>query len=374
MTIELSPVKQLFLLTGLAVALRPLLVRVTVVPAAAGAAVMALGIFGLAALQQMPMKTALTQPFAIGLLVIWAFIAMAYAASYVQGTFRDYTRQPIGGFAIGCWVAGTAVVLQLILKGVPEWRPLGFALWLLAFALWLWFLKVIVSELSAVARLASRGLVPGVILLSTVSTQSLAIAAFDLFPQWRWLPLAEGSIALGLLMYLVGIVLVTWSHIRARGWTLADDWDNTNCILHGAMSITGLAVVDWAIAPPLVAIGLWLYVLAVFVAVEAVEIARLLARIRAYGWRRGAFSYGVTQWSRNFTFGMFYAFTLALSQRVVLPADLSWVQMLQAPVLTLGPYLVLILLLIELGLFVASNLDRRPIAWAVARCRFRRHS
>lgn len=375
MTIELSPVRQLFLLTGLAVVSRPLFVRVAVVPAAAGAAVMAFGIFGLAALQQIPSAQAmLTQPLAIALLVAWGLLAVAYAASYLKGTFREYTRQPIGGFAIGCWVAGTAVVLQLILKGVPEWRPLGLALGLLAFALWLWFLKVIASELRALTRLASRDLVPGVVLLSTVSTQSLVIAAFDLFPHWRWLPLAEGSIAFGLVMYVAGVVLVAWSHIRAHGWTLADDWDNTNCILHGAMSITGLAAVDWGIASPPVAVALWLYVFAVFIAVEAVEIARLLARVRAYGWRSGAFCYRVSQWSRNFTFGMFYAFTLAFSHRIALPADLSWVRVLQEPVLALGPYLVLALLLTELGLFVESNLDRRPVARVLDRITSRARS
>lgn len=287
------------------------------------------------------MKTALTQPLAIGPLVVWVLLAVSYAASCIEGTFREFTREPIGGFAIGCWVAGTTVVLQLLLEGVPEWRDLGLALGVFAFVLWLWFLKIIASKLRAVIRLASRGLVPGVILLSTVSTQSLVIAALDLFPHWRWRSFIEGMIAFGVVMYLVGAALVMWSHLRARGWTLADDWDNTNCILHGAVSITGLAIVDWGMAPPLVAISLWLYVFAVFVAVEAIEIARLAARVRAYGWRRGAFCYRITQWSRNFTFGMFYGFTLALSHRVALPADLSWMQVLLAPVLTLGPYLVL---------------------------------
>jgi hypothetical protein len=361
----------LFLLTGLAVAVRPLLVRGTVVPAAGGAAVMAFGIFGLGALQQMPsVKVALTQPFAVGLLVVWALLAVAYTASYVKGTFREYTHQPIGGFAIGCWVAGTAVVLELILKGVPEWRSLSLALWLFAFALWLWFLKLVASELRALARFASCALVPGVVLLSTVSTQSLVISALDLFPQWRWPPLVEGSIAFGVVMYLIGVVLVAWSHTKVQGWTLRDDWANTNCILHGAMSITGLAIVDSGMTPPLVGIGLWLYVFTVFAAVEAVEVARLVTRIRAYGWRQGAFCYSVTQWSRNFTFGMFYAFTRTLSHRIVLPANLSWVEALQSPVLMLGPYLVSALLLIELGLFVDSNLDRRLIARANERIAF----
>src|SRR5690606_7422554 len=123
--------------------------------------------------------------------------------------------------------------------------------------------------------------------------------------------------------------------------------------------ITGLAVVVWAATPPAVTLALWLYTLCVFVAVETVELVRLGTRIRRHGWRRGAFDYHVTQWSRNFTFGMFYAFTLALSQRYGPEATAPWVETVQRPILDYGPYAVLFLLIVEILLFLKDRLGPR---------------
>jgi hypothetical protein len=349
-------------------AARPLFARAAAMPAAAGSAVMALGIFGLAALQQMPsLRAAATQPLAIGSLVLWAILAASYGAAALKGTLWSRVGRPVGTFAIGCWVAATAVLLELIVLAVPEWRPLALALGTVAVAIWIWFLRIMAEDAGAAVRAGARAPVPGAVLLATVSTQSLALAALALFPDGPRpfsIFAAEAVVALGGALYVAGAALVVWSHVRAPGWTLAGDWDNSNCILHGAMSITGLAVVSWRIGPPALAVALWLYVLAVFVVVEAIEIARLAARVGACGWRRGAFSYRVSQWSRNFTFGMFYAFTLALSQWGDLPPQWSWVAALQRPVLTFGPYLVLAFLLIEIGLFLGSRLGRGPASGA----------
>lgn len=368
MTVPPSVV-QLVLLTALAFSARRLFMQATAAPTAAASMVMAIGVFGCDALPQLAAALPTAGRFiAIGLLVVWGFLAVSYVMSWLDGTFGRHLASPVGRFAIGSWVAATAVLLRLLLLQLPEWRTLAMLLGILACGIWLWFLIVAVKGLRAVLESSSRSLVPAVVLLSTVSTQSLAIALFDLFPgQWslRWL--AAAFMALGVLFYVVGAVLVVRSHLKAERWTLADDWDNTNCILHGAMSITGLAVIIWNAAPPAVVLGLWLYVLCVFTAVEVVEVVRLAARVRAYGWRRGVFSYHVTQWSRNFTFGMFYAFTHAFAQQRGAAAEPGWVDTVQAAILAWGPYAVLLLLLFEIALFLENRLDRAAVASAVRR-------
>src|SRR3546814_12892621 len=80
------------------------------------------------------------------------------------------------------------------------------------------------------------------------------------------------------------------------------------------MSITGLAAVMSGAVPFAVCYATWLYAGIMFLLVEAVELARLVQRKRLYGWRRGLGPYHVSQWARNFTFGMFYAFTLAFAK------------------------------------------------------------
>jgi hypothetical protein len=81
------------------------------------------------------------------------------------------------------------------------------------------------------------------------------------------------------------------------------------------MSMSGLAAVESGALPVIVPLLTWVYVAAVFVAIELIELARAAARCRSLGVRRGLFLYDVSQWSRNFTFGMAYAFTLAFVQK-----------------------------------------------------------
>src|SRR5690606_37024190 len=152
----------------------------------------------------------------------------------------------------------------------------------------------------------------------------------------------------GGIFYLAGAAIVVRSHLR-RPWSLKDDWDNTNCVLHGALSITGLALVLSGAQVQQATLVLWLCVLGIFVAVEAIEAVRLVLRVRAYGWRRGAFTYDDTQWSRNFTFGMFYAFTLALAGQTRAQTRLDPVLSL---VLAWGHYVVLMLLLVEVLVYL----------------------
>jgi len=95
------------------------------------------------------------------------------------------------------------------------------------------------------------------------------------------------------------------------------------------------------------------------VLVEAAELLRLVRRVGQHGLRQGIFTYHVSQWSRNFTFGMFYAFTLAMADAYAQSPLLVPLKPFLAPLIAGGPYIVLFFLLVETGL------------WAVAHCRFR---
>jgi hypothetical protein len=97
----------------------------------------------------------------------------------------------------------------------------------------------------------------------------------------------------------------------------------------------------------------------VFVAVEAVELARLATRVRRFGWRRAVLVYDPSQWARNFTVGMFYAFTLAFAERYPLDAAHPALDTLRRGVLSYGAYVVLALLLVELVVMVSATRQRR---------------
>ncbi|MEZ5445025.1 MAG: hypothetical protein R3F45_04470 [Gammaproteobacteria bacterium] len=345
------------------------LLRQTSSPTAAGAIVMAAGIFGLAAFPNIPeIPQWATQPFALGLLVVWGFIAASYAASQLQGRLASHIAAPVDAFAVGTWVAGTAVMARMLLQGVPGWRGAALALGLAAFALWLWYLALVLRGFRAMLASPARLRATGRILLSAVSTQSLALLAWHLWPDAGFLRApVTALIVLGFLFYGAGLVLVIQRYCREPSWTLAEDWDNTNCIVHGAMSISGLAVAYTGLLPEMVGLGTWLYVLIALLIVEAIEVARMIQRARRYGLRHGILAYHVSQWSRNFTFGMFYAFTLALAPALASTPALSPLMPLVRWLLGVGPYIVLFFLLVELGLWAGANVEFGTRA-AMPRC------
>jgi hypothetical protein len=70
------------------------------------------------------------------------------------------------------------------------------------------------------------------------------------------------------------------------------------------------------------------------------------------------FSYTASQWARNFTFGMFYAFTLRLHNSLGLAGGggSEWLVAVQSFIVGYGQYVVLLLLLVELALYAARNI------------------
>ena len=362
-----SPLLELLLLAVLSAAGRWFFLRRGESSTASGAIAMAIGIFVLGALQHLPLPVAeVTRLLALEGFIIWAFIAASYVASYFRGTFPAHTADPVGAFAIGTWVAGTAVLGRLILIVLPGWTAVGVGLAGLTLVIWLWYLVVITRRYGRIFADPLGHPATGRILLATVSTQAVVLVGQELLKDALPGAPALALILLGYVFYGLGVFLIARRYLLDRHWRLRDDWDNTNCILHGAMSISGLAAVETGLLPPEMIALTWVWVLVMFVAIELTELARLVARVRAYGWRRGIFTYHVSQWSRNFTFGMFYVFTLRLfAHPPIMPSlGLGFLRDLQASIIAWGQYVVLILLLIELALFLSKNLDlhrlRRP--------------
>ncbi|HET8700166.1 MAG TPA: hypothetical protein VFL97_00660 [Nitrococcus sp.] len=340
-------------------------------PTAGGAMVMAIGIFGLAALQRIPVLASLfSEALALLLFVIWLFTAASYLIDFLKGTLHVHTESPIGRFGIGTWVAATAVLARMEMIGVEDWSmSVEAMLGLFALLLWIWYVRLVLDGFEAMRASYERLQASGVILLSTVSTQSLALIASDLAynpPIFQWLDpgtsrmlfagLATGLIIVGTVFYIISFSLILQRYWRQKGWTLVQHWDNTNCIFHGAMSITGLAAVLSGTVPFVVCLLIWLYVLIMFVLVELIEVARAYLRVKSLGWQKGLFTYHVSQWARNFTFGMFYAFTWAFIQHFETYLAPQLADIFQW-ILEYGQYFVLLFLLIEIGLYLREHIE-----------------
>src|SRR5262249_36484750 len=111
-------------------------------PTAIGAPVMALGIFGAAALQRLHAGRAATVIVAAAAAIIWALLAVALFASIRRRGISAHVASPVASFGIGTWVAATAVVARMMMLAAPTLGWLARTLFFAAVVLWLWFLPI----------------------------------------------------------------------------------------------------------------------------------------------------------------------------------------------------------------------------------------
>src|SRR5699024_2217434 len=246
------------------------------------------------------------------LLIAWVVI---YTKLSIQFFHRDFLipflKHPVNSFAIGTWIAGVSVLCNVLLKYFPCILLIILVMLIFISFFFLFFFFYCIYNFALLLFDYHSFPVLCVVFLSIVATRSIIVLLNNVFFE---LPKVISSlvIILGIILYIIGIALIMKRYFNQKGWTLADDWANTNCIIHGALSITGLAIVSSNTFLTTFIIILWLIIFSLIIFVEILEILRAMKRIQAYGWKKGIFSYHVTQWSRNFTFGMFYAFTLVM--------------------------------------------------------------
>ncbi|MGH8128988.1 MAG: hypothetical protein ACRETC_11630, partial [Gammaproteobacteria bacterium] len=177
---------------------------------------------------------------------------------------------------------------------------------------------------------------------------------------------AIGMVAFDMIFLCSGLVLIALHYHAEGSWLLAVEWKNANCIVHGAVSITGLALVLTSNFWPDVLLGVWEVALVLFAVIEIIEFVRLCEREHRRGWRRGLLVYDSTQWTRNFTYGMFYAFSYELYRHLSVassPTGDFWYPALRV-IAEWGQYVVLVFLIVEIAIFLRARLH---LFWHTAR-------
>ncbi len=341
-------------------AIRALFMKRLPSPTASGAIVMAIGIFINGAIVHFPfLNERFATPFAMMLFVLFVFIAYSYAADAVKGEiFKRHFEQSVASFAVGTWIAGTSVCGIALCQRLPTWKPVVQVLVIGNIGLWFYFVYRMVGSFRRFMTSGAWRQVHGVLFLSTVSTQSLVIvwkAAFGSSEAYRFI--APWIIFWGVLLYFVSFFLIARRYAgEGAEIDLDKGWFNTNCITHGAMSITGLASAVSGVVPANLTLLIWLWAVSWFVLIESVEIFRAVKRVNLHGLAAGLFVYDASQWSRNFTFGMLYAFTLNfhLSQSA---AAGSFLELLHRLMLHYFAWVVFVLLLIEIGIFLRDRMS-----------------
>lgn len=327
--------------------------NIKIINPASGAVVMALGIFLYAAIDGFTWVNHITGKILTVSLIVLA--AIIYKSLFTQLLNKPYIFAIIGNhvhsFVIGSWVAGISVLSNVIVKYFPDMNVGTQVIMLINTLLWLGFLANCFYHFKELMKRPTAHSAHGVVLLSTVATQSLVIFWVKAFPS-----LPEGLLiavmSLGTFFYLIGMTLIVLRYARGNPWTIIDDWTSTNCIIHGALSITGLAIVSSQLMSGMSIMIFWLIVFVVLLGVELLEMVRAVKRIQKLGWKRGVFTYHTSQWSRNFTFGMFYAFTMTMHEN---PYYLNAFYDFHTVFLHFWAWIVLLFLITEIGLWMGSN-------------------
>lgn len=326
-------------------------------PTPAGAIIMANGIFLYSAMQQFPLLYKYGEVFAFILAAVWSLITISILMTLRDRSFRKlYLNNPIDIFAIGTWVAGTSVLGNVIFQFSLNPGIFPYVMGTLNVALYCWYVYHLFYAFRSIVNSPAKNKVHGALLLATVGTQSIVLLLYNIFNHLLPDIGSAAIIGFGIFLYVAGFVLIVRRFAFIRNWNLADDWNNTNCILHGAISISGLAAATTGSLPYSTIFILWIWVLFWFILVEALELARVIVRTRKYGIKKAIFTYDVSQWSRNFTFGMLYAFTAKFPL-----ADASLLHPARTFILTVGPWVVFLFLIYETFLFAKDRMNWKTI-------------
>jgi hypothetical protein len=318
----------------------------------AGAFIMAMGIFLLGAIKQFSfIDDHLGFIFTCMIMFVWLFMLLSFFRSlFISEYIQNLIQFPIKSFGAGTWIAASSVMGTLILDRFPSFLPFVKVLLFFYLILWGLFIVFCIKQLRVIIL---RGYIKdthGILLLSTVSTQSIVCLILNIYKTNIEPVLVIALIMLGMIFYLFSFILLI-IRFSSKFFNI-HEWKNTDCIIHGAVSITGLSMTLSGEFTFSSLINVWYLAFSLFVTVEIIEVIRVIKRMKEYGWRRGVFTYHISQWSRNFTFGMFYFFTMKLVDQY---ASSGHSLVFQTHFLQVLGWLVFALLIIQSSIFLAAK-------------------
>ncbi|KHD86074.1 hypothetical protein NG54_05515 [Heyndrickxia ginsengihumi] len=322
-----------------------------VIPATYGAVVMALGILICGVIHRLGIANDLIGWLLTAcLLSILFFLIIVYIGDLVTRDFYHFhLKDPVHSFAIGTLVAGTSITIITIKTELARLVMFTYFLYIIACFLWIIYIMLAIRNyLLFFKKVDLMRNAHGILLLTCVSTQSLVIAGNVIFSTDFPKVLSEVLITAGMILYLYNVTIIIMRVIKINLFSLDKEWQNTNCIIHGAVSITGLAMLMSRSFSSMFVYFIWILTCFLFLLVESAEILRAIQRIGRYGWRNGIACYQPSQWVRNFTFGMFFTFTAQIS------FDTPFIIVMKQYFVKIGIGFVLFLFLFEMSLFMTQ--------------------
>lgn len=312
------------------------------------ATVMAFGIFIEGVLLQQPdshlYQSTMIKVLAVSVISLWITLFVSLIQSGINGRFTEFhLNNLINRFGIGTWIAGTSICGILTSHLFPELSTVSLLIAYFNHVLWLIYIVLCLKTFIELMKTKLYKKAHGILLLTTVSTQSIVLLNNTVFTEVPYIYNVL-LISVGFCFYLIGAFFIFMRYVL-YSWSIEGDWNNTNCILHGALSITGIACLISGINGQITVL-IWILAFLMFLLIESIEMIRLIKRVHSLGLKNGLFVYDVTQWSRIFTFAMFFTFTFKLK------VDVFFIELVSNIISETGFIIILSLILIEIILII----------------------
>ena len=228
----------------------------------------------------------------------------------LKGVFySSHIEDPISSFSTGTWIAAISIITVLLSD--RQIYTASQILFFINLVLWLLYLGLVIRNYIFIFKGIKKYLhqIDGGLLLPSVATQSIVISGYNIFGVSFPITYTDILLTIGFLLYLLNFGLILFRYIHIRNKDLTESWKNTNCIVHGAMSITGVSLTISHLESFYIIDFIWIVSFTLFLLIETIEIFRAIQRVKKLGWKQGIFAYSPSQWARVFTFGMFLFFT-----------------------------------------------------------------
>ena len=333
------------------------------IPTFSGAIAVAFGIMINGAFQQDYFLKRIIGPYAVYLLISILIIIVLSNLNelrskkyYLSHNFSD----EIHTFANGTYVIAFFTVTLSIIKELGNILILAYILFIVGCVIYLLYLFISVKNYKAIyqenySKKILMYNLNGVILLISVATSYVVIDGSLLLGKFFRGSADNMLLILSALFYIVGLYMIIRNYIKYK-YKIMDNWKIGNVIIHGAISTFGLACVITGFSSNFSGL-IWVAALFMFIIVEIYEIIYMIKRIQCYGVNKGVLTYSTNQWARNFTFGMFLAFSIMFKIKDSIYYKIKLLDFIYNFIFLYGRYFVIGFFIIELIIFM-YNINR----------------
>lgn len=311
---------------------------------ASGSIIMALAAFSLDSLQQLGFPYFLLLYVALEILIIGLYLGLCLIQIILEDEL--YLQKISYELALGTWIVGISLIV-LLLNQVDR-TLIGFValLSVIAFSLFAYYLLIIYKWLRTFFGNSVQLQATGLVLIPALSVQAMTLLLSELFHEELPTLVYEIFISFGLVLYLIGLIFLIRYFAFARKNRIVLSWVNENSLIHGVLSLTGIAMINALNFPDWSIYYLWYLTFTVFLTLAVISCLRLSARFKYKKYEDAIGIYHNSQWYRVFSFAAFYTFSISAYEYEYSSDALI------AFIASYGQYIVAIVMLFQLFLLM----------------------